>query len=93
MIKELRGSATRDPSKLPRGLLFQPDPSKNKEAGYNIKHGHISRHVDHPWRHLYRAPCDMIMHASVLNQQFEYLCEYVERGGGRASVNGGCDIN
>lgn len=34
MIKELKGQASRDPSKLPRGLLFQPDPSKNKEAGY-----------------------------------------------------------
>jgi len=34
MIKELRGAAARDPNKLPRGLLFRPDPSKNKEAGY-----------------------------------------------------------
>lgn len=34
MIKELKGSATRDPNKLPRGLLFQPDPKANKEAGY-----------------------------------------------------------
>lgn len=34
MIKELKGSANRDPNKLPRGLLFQPDPKANKEAGY-----------------------------------------------------------
>jgi hypothetical protein len=93
MIKELRGAATRDPNKLPRGLLFQPDPSKNKEAGYKPKHGHASRHVDHPWRHLYRAPCDMIVHASILNQHFDYLCEYIERGNCRPSPNGGADVN
>jgi hypothetical protein len=67
MIKELKESAVRDPNKLPRGLLFQPDPSKNKDAGYKPKHVHDSRHVDLPWRHLYRAPNNMIVHASILN--------------------------
>jgi hypothetical protein len=67
MMKELKSSAARDPNKLSRGLLFQPDPSKNKDAGYKPKHGHASRHVDHPWRHLYRAPSSMIIHASILN--------------------------
>jgi hypothetical protein len=67
MIKELKTSAARDPNKLPRGLLFQPDPKTNKDAGYQPKHGHPSRHVDHPWRHLYRAPSDMIINAAILN--------------------------
>lgn len=35
----------------------------------------------------------MIVHASILNQHFEYLCEYVERGDSRPSANGGADVN
>ena len=67
MIKELKSAQRMDPNKLPRGLLFQPDPSKNKDAGYKPKHGHVQRHTDHPWRHLYRAPSDIIIHAAILN--------------------------
>jgi hypothetical protein len=93
MIKELKGQANRDPSKLPRGLLFQPDPSKNKEAGYQQKHGHVGRHVDHPWRHLYRQPSNLIIQAAILNQHFEYMQEYCERGNSSITTNGGWDIN
>lgn len=35
----------------------------------------------------------MIIHAAILNQHLEYLNEYVERGGGRTSINGGADVN
>lgn len=53
------------------------------------KHGHVNRHVDHPWRHLYRNASSMIIQAAILNQHFEYLSEYCER----SEVNGGADIN
>lgn len=71
-------------------MLFQPDPSKNKDAGYKPKHSE-SKHVDHPWRHLYRAPSPLILQAAILNQHFEYLCEYIERSGNQRSVE--VDLN
>lgn len=37
-------------------------------------------HLTEEWRHLYRAKSVMVLHATVMNERFMYLKEYVDRG-------------
>ena len=36
--------------------------------------------IDQAWKHLYRNASDFVVHAAVLNQRFDYMHEYLERG-------------
>lgn len=41
---------------------------------------HSSSNADSAWRHLYRSVSPYIVHATILNNRFDYMKEYLDRG-------------